>query len=314
MKAVTFIGDVHVSHVTPSSRKDDYPMIILEKLGKVAEVSPSDAYVFTGDFTHKPQLPLKYIFHVVETLAVNFGNKIYSIIGNHDIPRDKLEKLNETTLGLLFGAGIIKHLNCIKFRVGETPYKIIGLDFGEDIKGSTNPNDGLGSSQKVLVTHSFYEHCGVPTDEALLTNEQINKSGVGHVVLGHDHAKYDIYHNDAGVGIYRPGSLSRGTAHNYNLEREIEVCRMEFYEEYVTAKYVTIPTDPVKVAFKRKTLEEKPKSPKDMVKFIRSMFKMKKGIIDVYNILDNVVIEDKAIRKYTDKLFLNYGFVREKCN
>lgn len=306
MKVVTFIGDPHVYHVPPSSRRDDYPRIILKKLVSVATYSPSDAYICLGDFCHKPILPTEYEVQVLMALAA-MGAPVYSIVGNHDVPRGKVDQVYKTSLGVFFKSGLLKRIEKpLRFKVGGTPYCIRGADWEMGVSKTD------GTCEEVFCTHAFYQQTHVKTDEFKLTDDLLSQSGVKHVVLGHDHAKYEIHENKYGQKIYRPGSLGRGTAHYYNLKREISVLRMEFYEERVKADYVTIPTAPVKEAFKRRVLEPKQPSGRSMVAYLKEFLAAEVSTKAIFKIFDSMEIQDSDIRSYVENLLVSNGFIRAK--
>lgn len=304
MKTITFIGDPHFFHIAPSSRRDDYPSIVLDKMMRVKEESPSDAYIFLGDVFHKQTLPMRYLVRVATTLLL-MDKPIYSIVGNHDVPRYNVDKIDETSLGLFFKTGLIRRLTELKFKVGSQKYYIKGIDYRQPIPKAPKVD------RAILVLHAFYQHTAIKTSETKITDKQLADSGFHHIIFGHDHAKYDPVTTDAGQMVYRPGSLTRGTAHHYNLLREISVLRMQCMSSGLNIKMINIPSDPVKVSFEKKVTSKGHKSLKDMVGFIRSFLSSSASTQCPYKILDEIEIENPDVRKHTETLLFNYGFVRK---
>ena len=301
MKTITFIGDIHLFHIAPSSRRDDYPSIVLEKIEKVGEYSPSDIYICTGDICHKPVLPDKYKNRIIPAFN-SLGKPVFSIIGNHDVPNYNLQRIDSVSLGVLFESGVLSHLEVIKFKVGSKKYCIIGCDYGEDVP------EPLPGYTNILVAHAFYSSTVINTDEVKLQDEDLK--GYEHVVLGHDHAKYEPFLNKYGTTIHRPGSLTRGTCHSYNLSREISVLKMTFGEDGVNAEFVTIPSSEVKSAFKRKVFDDKIPSTKGMITFIKKFLNVNISEAPIFSILEALDIEDSEVRIYVENVLLNSGFIK----
>lgn len=227
---VVFIGDPHLNDVTPSSRRDDYSQSILDKFREIYKlVSPDDKIIIEGDLWHRTSgISLKYINKVVEVLK-ECPCEIYSIIGNHDIPYERLDEISGTPMGLCFKTGIVKHLKELEL----SDVFIQGVDYGQPIPDNIHPE-----KYSVLVAHKFYEDTlvGFVKEGEALTESDAMNLGYSSYVLGHDHS----YHEPVNINsttIYRHGSLSRGSSHTSNLERDIKVlmldCNTKKFKEQV---------------------------------------------------------------------------------
>ena len=87
MLTINFICDTHFTHVTPSSRKDNYPETIIFKHRQIPEVAPADLHIYAGDVFHRSVLPLKYVNRVVKEmrdLQSKYGFRSLAVFGNHD--------------------------------------------------------------------------------------------------------------------------------------------------------------------------------------------------------------------------------------
>lgn len=216
MSKVIFICDPHISDVTPSSRRDDYPQAILNKfneLKRVCEEQSIDYVVMEGDVFHRPSgLPLRWLNLFVDCFKA-FPCPLYSIVGNHDIPWERLEEVQNTTIGLFFKTNVIHHLEELKF----DDCVIKGFDYGEQ------ETPAIPGFYNICVSHIFYEDTlseFIKPGEKL-TSQQVQELGYNAYVLGHDHS----YHEPTKVGntcIYRQGAFSRGSSHTSNRTRDIK--------------------------------------------------------------------------------------------
>lgn len=307
MKTIAFIGDPHTFHLIPQSRRDDYSEIILKKIRSLKKHVDADAYILLGDVFHRPVLPIHYLTKVAEAL-LSLDKPVYTVVGNHDVVRYDMDRLDEASLGLFIKVGILRHLTEVKFKVGEKRYVIHGTELGAKLPKAYD------KATNICVAHAFYEHASTPTDHFIFKDADVKEAGHQYYVLGHDHVKYETFVNDKGQHILRPGSFSRGTAHNYNLQREISVVVIECTRKGLVYRYKNIPTEPAQAAFKRKAFEPKRKSGKDMVFFIRGMLSTTIATDSVFDALDDVIIEDDRIREYLTNLLLQYGFTKSKEN
>lgn len=237
MSKLIFVGDPHVNDVTPSSRRDDYGQAILNKFKEVFKLvtdPENDKVIIEGDLWHRTSgISLKYINKVVETLK-ECPCDLYSIIGNHDIPYERLEEISGTPMGLCFKTGIVKHLETL-----DLPDVFVqGVDYGQPIPKNTHKD-----KPSIAVTHMFYEDTlvGFVKEGEAMTEQQGIDLGYNIYIFGHDHS----YHKPTKIGnamLYRHGSLSRGSSHTSNRERDILV---QVYDT-VTKKCeeVVIPSQP----------------------------------------------------------------------
>ena len=70
MANVFIIGDLHLKAVAPISRKDDYPVAILNKLEYLAGIAKSvkcNTFILLGDVFDSPITSLPYLARVIET-------------------------------------------------------------------------------------------------------------------------------------------------------------------------------------------------------------------------------------------------------
>lgn len=212
---VLLIGDPHFDSQTPISRIDDYRETTLKKLYSLLSLALSHkakTVITAGDFFHKYQVPISYLNEVIEVLKKFKDNDIdfYSLIGNHDLPHDKMVYFNSTPLSLLFKSGLVKHLR--NETLGNTEF--FGLDFTEIDRADELNEKAFDSNKKYKFLVMHYA-----TDNTI-ANESISRASLNNftaVLSGHDHMPYG---RDGAMPIMlRPGSFMRRTKDEYNLER-----------------------------------------------------------------------------------------------
>ena len=214
------MGDPHLDSSTPISRKDDYREVTLKKLDSLLTMcinNSVDYVIFTGDMFEKFDQSIIYINQVVTALRRFWNNdiKLYSLIGNHDLPYNKMSYFNQTPLGLLVEVGVIKLLENDR-PLNIDGVRIYGINFTEMEKVDNFKVDKKQDGIDILVMH-------YATDNTI-PNESIVRERLGFfdiVVSGHDHH----YYAPSGVRplMLRMGSFTRRTKDDYNLTRKIVV-------------------------------------------------------------------------------------------
>lgn len=241
MTRILLVGDIHMSDRAPSSATESYVDDLIDMLAHVAKLEAelgADAVVWAGDIFHHKQPSRTSHATVLKMIGVvKLYKNLYIVTGNHDISNDVLDSVKEKQpLGILLQAGAQElvgwHPTLPLFGVPwqqrwlheDTPMEALEM-WREDAKqmaGETNAN-------KLVVTHApIYP----PTDADNVMFELVPTHGpgglgeaMGHegfLYYGHIHEDHGIWTDD-GVTYANMGALSRGSLHEYNLEREIKV-------------------------------------------------------------------------------------------
>ena len=242
MHSFYFIGDLHINDINPRSRIDDFSSTILNKLEEVFEKARSnniEAIFFLGDIFHKPSgLSTKYINKVIETFQKSPCD-CYTIIGNHDIPFNKINEVDNTSLGILFKSKALIHLDEYKV-LGNNKVLVAvkGFDYNNDISGIDKEND----YPSICLSHSYGEDVsfGVVDKPEYFKWSTECKKPYDYYILGHDHSYHPnkkIYDNSI---IYRLGALSRITSTPSDTERKIQILELTVTEEELKFEPVEI--------------------------------------------------------------------------
>jgi DNA repair exonuclease SbcCD nuclease subunit len=217
-EAISFVGDIHANSVAPSSRTDNYSQTVCDKLTDIRNKCIErnvKAVIFLGDIFHKVQSTNEIVNRVgMEFLMFKeSGMRLFSVVGNHDISRNNLDAFLKSPLSILFNFGVVEHINLNNRIILNKMTLITPLDYTEQpvmahAKAKCN----------YLVAHMFYGNTHASGSGHNLDEKDIRQLGYDAVILGHDHVKYPVLSVDS-TDIIRPGSVTRGTTHDYNFQQ-----------------------------------------------------------------------------------------------
>ncbi|HEC66445.1 MAG TPA: hypothetical protein ENI23_14255 [bacterium] len=306
MPRILFIGDQHIYHSSPASRKDDYPSVVFEKIAQISRLCVEleiDVCVFSGDMFTAKAIPVTYMIRVIGSFsalrAYAKKTKFYTLVGNHDLYNYDLSTLERTPLGLMIYAGVIEQL------VGTTDFNGVELIAGscnEPLIKATNP-------ENIFFGHYFYGNQW--NDKLCLLDDDIIRLGYKVVCLGHDHALYDDIKHPRGFTVLRPGSLMRGSSHRYNLEREVFVQLVEFTDRFTFQK-IKLDTKPAEEVFYDKAIQKTDRVAKETIlSFVEALKETAKVETNsAYKILDGLGLEP-ILFEYIATKFQEHGIYRE---
>lgn len=215
--------DPHLSQTSPASRTDNYPQAMLDKfteLGKIGKIRGWEALIIAGDLFHTKRIEWDYLGDITETfMALPFP--IYLIYGNHDLYNDSLSSSKRTPLGYLLRTRLVRPIS-------ELMPNIVGLDLDKAMQPPPAPQ-GIGAT--LLICHAFVDMAppfGVGGWE-FIPYSQLAELGWDVVIAGHDHTPHPVLQQRGQkLQVYRPGSLSRGTRHEFNRERMPKALEIRF--------------------------------------------------------------------------------------
>lgn len=323
---VAFIGDLHLNYVTPKSRIDDYPSVCLNKLKQIREKCIANNIkhiVFLGDIVHKPQQSLDYLFRIVEEFREfkRAGITCYTIIGNHDYSTNQINYLNKSALGIMLEAGLIHPFHNIGITTTDCAYEvntyiIRGINYGEGLEPV-----GDNNCLSIMVAHMFFDNPHMD-DKENLTKAQAIDLGYDYYVLGHDHMPYKplyLQNSDSKmVGVFRPGSITRGTSHKYNQLRDIKFLVGTFSRGKVQFDYILLSVAPSEAVFAtnvmEQTQEKKTLAEAEFTKLIEVISEEVTGdFSSVYSVIDTVQMDERVKTRIIQYLE-DAGIYRECSN
>ena len=276
MSKIYFIPDVHLQEQSPRSRKDSYPTTILEKLEYIVNyVNENDGTcIFLGDLFNAVNMPMIYFYRVVDVFK-KFKKTPYTIVGNHDYPRNNEDMLPRTPLGLLNNIGLIEYIQHLEL---EGKVVIEGSHYWQSIPKAHQLTDTALPMKRISVAHCFYEDAFQETHN--LKVKDIMELGYDYYVLGHDHTRYEPVQVGDQI-VYRIGSLSRGTAAENQLIRD-NVYILEYDTDLDYFRDVPVPCLPAKEVFNESIFLRKEESKLDTQKILDNLvFTSNDSIYDV---------------------------------
>ena len=298
MAKLYFVGDVHLQEQSPISRKDSYPTSILNKLqeiGKLVKENNIDAVIFSGDIFSTPAITLKYFKRCVKAFR-DIPCPCYSIIGNHDIPRNNLDLMEDSPLDLLFSVGVLNHLDSLGF---EGDVVVRGIDYTKDLVKPEYEN-----MYNILVAHRYFDTPIYGPDS--ISKEDLESLNYNMIFLGHAHDEYE----DQTMGktlLYRIGSLSRGTKANSQLYRE-NIYILEFDTLTKEYKKVKVPCLPTSEAFKDRIFIEKQEEVQKNLDDVLIKFEYRQDE-SIYDYMDRIEM-DEEIKTLITNYLESRGIIR----
>lgn len=224
-----FVTDLHASATTPSSRKDNLMDALVDKLNFVKSLmSPEDWLLIGGDVYNSPSMNDYASNMLTASLPIN----VATIIGNHDMNRKHRYGFSSTSLAVLINSGRIRDLSKDPLKIGK--FEIIGINYDQEISDI--------HTGKIVVAHKAIRSDSlIFTEEDYITPEDIQIYKPLMLLAGHEHTQFPI----SKIGdtyVIRPGSLTRGTCHTYNLIRDV-FCSIIDIDNF-SISYKKVPSKP----------------------------------------------------------------------
>lgn len=248
MTKILCVGDIHVMDKPPVNATESYTDDIIDMLKWVSEYATeqqADAVVWAGDIFHHKQPSRTSHALVLKMIDVVKAHKVPLIIvtGNHDISNDVLDSVHEKQpLGVLYAAGAIEldgwhpelPLYGVPWQQGWTTNESAAQDAFELWQSAGGLDEGPEFAQVDLrhalaVTHAPIYPPGEAEKQLFELVPTMGEHGlsaamgnVGYLYYGHIHEDHGIFEVE-GVTYANMGAISRGSLHEYNLERSIKV-------------------------------------------------------------------------------------------
>lgn len=310
-KSVIFVGDPHFDATAPSSRIDDYAQTAISKMLQVKSIAieqGAKVVVMLGDTFTRSVQPTAYITHIMRLFKsfVKEGISLYTIVGSHCVPYDRMENLDRSAIGLLLESDLISMLSDVSVQWGDKSLHIKGFSYLDDIIPAEHPSS-------VCVAHRFFEFSFDKSSS--LTKEDLEKLGYTYYIFGHDHNLYPMKQVGNSV-LVRPGSLMRNTAHQSSLNRDVVVSYIDLSCNPTKVGYLKLDVLPSNQVFTQSVIdEEKGKKVSILKKSAESIESLLEQVSFSYNSRDKnhifQVLEDMPVgEEVKDRLryFLNLKF------
>lgn len=243
--------DVHLSDVSPASRKDDWTDAVFAKLDQVKTVAQKlrvHAVLDGGDFFHLKS-PSRTTHRLVRQAAEHHADypcPVYCTPGNHDAVYGNYEYLPQQPLGVLYSAAVFRRLfddQTALFEADGVKVRVVGVPY----HGNSYDLERFASIQKgdedwlVCVAHVLASPQGgtMFENEDVLRYRELAGFDPDVFLLGH-------WHKDQGVAtvegkkIVNIGSMTRGSIAQDDLERRPAIALLTFTKEEVKVQVVRL--------------------------------------------------------------------------
>jgi|SRR6516165_847629 len=225
-------GDLHLSDRPPSSCTDSYADDLFSLLAEAATFAVHcEAVIVAGDVFHlKPPGRTSHAL-VQRTMAAfrEFGTPVYVVPGNHDISHDRLDSLSRQPLGVLIESGAARLLD--GWAEGE-PFPVYGVPWQQhwtdEAVDAALAGYRMADAPGLVVAHAPLYPEGMELKwEHYPVRKFADAMGMsGSVFYGHvhePHGQYGFYDEKSGVTFCNNGALSRGSLHEYNMDRQVGI-------------------------------------------------------------------------------------------
>lgn len=232
-----YFGDPHIRGTNPRNRLDSYPEAWKAKLREIWQLGKEHqvaAFLQPGDTFDLPDVANSVLNEAADVFS-EAPAPIYTTAGNHDIPGYNVGAFGNTSLRLL--ERIVPQLHVINDPANPVLFgnPLIGWDVSVTFTPYSGniDRDGYGYSPEAALPGAYNIHVAhgmlldhtPPFDRFTLVQEV--KTTANLVLTGHDHTGYGIYRRGDGVTFCNPGSLTRLSASETEINRPIQVVLIE---------------------------------------------------------------------------------------
>lgn len=239
LRGILCIGDPHLCTWAPGYRKDDYPEVVLSKLGWALAHARENALlpVLLGDLFHVPRENANWL---LARLMALFDGNVLTVIGNHDLSEDVL--CDHDSLHVLLAAGRLRRLDEQPWigTINGVPVAIGGTNNGQKLPENVD-RARFGNPRWVfwIVHHDIlfpgYEEAGrfgcreVP--------------GVDLIINGHIHRHLPDVESGA-TAWCNPGNIARVSHSDVTRKHKPGVLRIDVSAQAVTRTRLDVPHQP----------------------------------------------------------------------
>lgn len=300
MTKILAVNDIHAADRPSSSQTEDALADLddlLDQTVTVARVRGVDAVVWTGDVFHS-KAPTRNSHRLVQKV-IGVGQSYYCpwyiVPGNHDMQHDRWDSVHDTQpLGVLYRAGA-KPL--IGWAEGGLP--VYGVPWQQDWdrasvdRALADYRDGFlaqGPGFRLVCAHAPLYPPGHELPYENFPAEQWAESMLGMsrpacCVYGHVHERHGVW-ECGGVRFCNPGALSRGSLHEYNLTRPVQVSLWDSD----TGQFTEIPLQarPAEQIFRLREQEQLVTAAGKLDDFLAQVGGTKLVVLDTATVLEHV--------------------------
>lgn len=283
--------DVHLADKTPRRRTGNWTDDVVNKLrwiGDLAQNLNADAVLDGGDF-FDVKSPTKNSHSLVRKAFYahdHYPCPIYALVGNHDVKYGKYEYLPEQPLGVLFSSGLFKEFggeNEVYLEKDGVKVRIVGIPYhGTEYNFSLLSNLKKKDEDYLLVACHLLARQGKTgsmfESEDIVGYDFLNQiTDVDCWFFGHWHKDQGVTQLPNGSHVVNVGSLTRGSLHLDDLDRNPCVVEVQASPEGLNLVRHDVPIRPAQEAFK---IEEAVREKEDKQRMVDIVDRMKSMATD----------------------------------
>lgn len=262
MTQYLLVNDIHLADRPPSSCTETYLDDLFELLGQVgAEATRRLAagVILAGDVFHSKapgRTSHRTVIRLASLIEEQIPCPVYVVAGNHDLQHDRLESLDSQPLGVLLHTGLVYHLTGFSGRQVGLADPVYGVPWQQQWSDRT-VQDALHEYRirqdagipGLVVTHAPLYPPGQELPYEFYPVESWARflSANTTVHYGHVHEPHGVY-TVGGVTFSNPGALSRGSLHEHNLTRPVQIAA--WHAETGAIEHITLPHRPAEQVFR----------------------------------------------------------------
>lgn len=253
--------DVHLSDLTPRSRKDNWTETTLGKLTQVGDLArdlKAAAVLDGGDFFDLKSPSRNSHSLVRQAIEVHraYPCPVYANVGNHDCVYGDYTFLPQQPLGVMYESGAFRRCyddHEAVFTDGATKVRVVGVPY----HGTTYDLERFRRIKKgdenylVVIAHVLASKDGGTLFESEDVIKYADLDGFDGDVFcfGHWHKDQGIVETPGGKTIVNIGSLTRGSLSQDDITRIPSVARLDFSPEGIEATKIPLRSAPASEVF-----------------------------------------------------------------
>ena len=244
MAKFVIVGDIQFRGVNPVARKDNFIEALETKIDEVHQIAKqigADAILTPGDLFDRPMVSYSVLLRLMAILQ-QAPCRWVTIPGNHDLFGANADTYPRTPMAVLEQSKTIRVLrtekDCIEIQgIGDISF-ITGRGF--DWEMDTHPGTYAAPIRSdIHMVHGMLVTTLLPYEiKHTLINDVQTKARV--TICGHNHLGFGIIKRDDGKWFINPGALCRESAHEAEMQRQVQVAILEITQDDIKAELVPI--------------------------------------------------------------------------
>jgi len=301
------VPDVHLADRPPSSCTESYTDDLFALLAEAATFAVHcEAVIFAGDLFHikaPSRTSHKLVMRTIAALR-EFGIPVYVVPGNHDLAHDQIESLHiSQPLGVIIASGAAQLLDGWMYKdyadVSEVlpVYGVPWLQhWTDEAVSEALAGYRKAGSPALVVTHAplyppgqelKWEHYPAQNFADVMVQ--------GSCFYGHVHEPHGVYQvlNSAGTAapeFCNNGALSRGSLHEYNLERQVGVTIWD--SETSNFEFVPLHARPASEVFRLTEVREVQAAEGRLDEFLAGISTAQLEVVSTESVLEHLKSQD----------------------